>query len=173
MTRLIRGKAQGFHDAGGSLSWMRSTWGSPKVLWAGFVPKDLQSLGQETSLKSYENLVRSMPRRSLKITDIQPSIKKREAARTEDGRFVFVFVLMEAQLPFVTIYLYFQWNYTFIVDLLMYLLQGLPTFTPRLYLWCTVMYCRLWQFEPNILPFLSVWYICLYYFWPTEYIKSI
>ena len=80
MTRLIRGKAQGFHDAGWSLSKTRKHLVVTKGAVTGSVQKDLQSLGLETSLQSNQNLAlilaRSIPRRSLKISYIRPSNKK-------------------------------------------------------------------------------------------------
>ena len=56
MTRLIRGKAQGFQDDGWSLSKSGKHLVVTKGAVTGSVQKDLQSLGLETSLQSNQNL---------------------------------------------------------------------------------------------------------------------
>ena len=58
MTWLIRGKAQGFHDAGWSLSKTGKHLVATKGAVKGSVQKDLQSLGLETSLQSNQNLAK-------------------------------------------------------------------------------------------------------------------
>ena len=76
MTRLIQGKAQGLCEAGWSLSKIGKHLEVTKGALSRIVRKDLQSLGLETSFQSNQNLAKSMPWQSLKITDIQPSNKK-------------------------------------------------------------------------------------------------
>ena len=104
MSAVTQGKALGLHDAGWSLSWIGKHLGVTKGAVSRICAKRSAELGSGNFLEIVPKPGEIDAMAVIKNTGYSTKYLKREAARTEDGRFVFVFVSMEAQLPFVTIY---------------------------------------------------------------------